>query len=547
MTIRRRLALSFLAILVLFGLNLVIYFWGNQKRKATVEELRRAIDRQFLLASIDQDLKDIRKQVGLLSEVLVEVAASGAGPEETAQFNRQLEAIGKKIQELRELSDPEAAVKVAQFSQDYQNLNASWRIFYQNFGKNHSKAIMELAVNADPLSARVVDQLLPQLREDEKHRVEAASANFYQVARLTDRFTILIFLVSSVVAVVVAFRVSRYMARGLGELKKGATLIGSGKLDHRVEFQSRDEMGDLAKSFNEMALDLLFARMNLTQANQETERRNKELQEQRQVAESLLLNILPVQIAAELKDKGSVEPKYFEDVTIVFTDFVGFTLSTEKLAAEDLVTMLHDYFTAFDQIITRYHLEKMKTIGDSYMCVSGLPVGRRARRSPSHPVDAVMAAFEMIRAVSERDRPDNQARWAVRIGIHSGPVVAGVVGIQKFAFDIWGDTVNYASRMESSGAPNCINISERTYSRVKDFFECQYRGKVLTKEKKEFDMYYAKGILPRLLEDTTQLPPPAFLRRYRSYFQKEPPAFPAFLVEQQSAPAPTPLAKESIV
>ena len=119
----------------------------------------------------------------------------------------------------------------------------------------------------------------------------------------------------------------------------------------------------------------------------------------------------------------------------------------------------------------------------------------------------------------------------MRIGIHTGPVIAGVVGINKFAFDIWGDTVNYSSRMESSGSPNRINLSERTYSRVKDFFACEYRGKVLTKEKKELDMYFANGILPALVDQCDMVPPPAFLRRYNIYFQKDPPAFPAFLLD----------------
>ena len=146
------------------------------------------------------------------------------------------------------------------------------------------------------------------------------------------------------------------------------------------------------------------------------------------VSESLLLNILPGEVADELRAKGLVSPKYFEDVTILFTDFVGFTLSTEKLAAEELVELLHDYFTAFDQIVARYRLEKMKTIGDSYMCISGLP-----NRNPAHPVDMVMAAFEMLEAVRQRQRPDRLAQWKVRIGIHTGPVIAGVVGINRFA------------------------------------------------------------------------------------------------------------------
>ncbi len=248
---------------------------------------------------------------------------------------------------------------------------------------------------------------------------------------------------------------------------------------------------------------------------------------EKRVSESLLLNILPGEVADELRAKGLVSPKYFEDVTILFTDFVGFTLSTEKLAAEELVELLHDYFTAFDRIMARYKLEKMKTIGDSYMCLSGLP-----NRNPAHPVDMVMAAFEMLEAVRERQRPDRLAQWKVRIGIHTGPVIAGVVGINKFAFDIWGDTVNYSSRMESSGEANRINLSERTYSRVKDFFACEHRGKVLTKEKREHDMYFANGILPVLLNGS-QTPPPAFVRRYNVYFQKDPPSFPAFLADTE--------------
>ncbi|HLG99116.1 MAG TPA: adenylate/guanylate cyclase domain-containing protein [Bryobacteraceae bacterium] len=266
----------------------------------------------------------------------------------------------------------------------------------------------------------------------------------------------------------------------------------------------------------------VHAAEELVAANRALEQRHKEVEQQKKISESLLLNILPGEVADELRVKGMVSPKYFEDVTILFTDFVGFTLSTEKLAAEELVELLHDYFTAFDQIVSRYKLEKMKTIGDSYMCISGLPV-----RNPAHPVDMVMAAFEMLHEVQLRQQRES-ARWKVRIGIHTGPVIAGVVGINKFAFDIWGDTVNYSSRMESSGEANRINLSERTYSRVKDFFACEYRGKVITKEKRELDMYFANGILPALLNGPGQIPP-AFTRRYSVYFQKDPPAFPAFL------------------
>jgi class 3 adenylate cyclase len=259
-------------------------------------------------------------------------------------------------------------------------------------------------------------------------------------------------------------------------------------------------------------------------------RASERLMDEKRVSESLLLNILPSDVADELRAKGMVSPKYFEDVTILFTDFVGFTLSTEHMAAEELVEMLHDYFTAFDRIAARYKVEKMKTIGDSYMCISGLP-----QRNPSHPVDVVMAAFEMLEAVREREANTHGAGWKVRIGVHTGPVIAGVVGINKFAFDIWGDTVNFSSRMESSGEAGRINLSERTYSRVKDFIACEHRGKVMTKDKREHDMYFACGILPALLPTGEHIPPavpPAFLRRYHVYFQKDPPAFPAHLAMQ---------------
>jgi class 3 adenylate cyclase len=274
-----------------------------------------------------------------------------------------------------------------------------------------------------------------------------------------------------------------------------------------------------------VVLERGLAADKLVLAKRELEQRHAQVEQQKQVSESLLLNILPAAVADELRSKGMVSPKYFEDVTILFTDFVGFTLSTEKLAAEELVEMLHDYFTAFDQIVARYRLEKMKTIGDSYMCLSGLPA-----RNPAHPVDTVLAAFEMLHAVEQRAQRGGPVEWKVRIGIHTGPVIAGVVGINKFAFDIWGDTVNYSSRMESSGEANRINLSERTYSRVKDFVACEPRGKVLTKDKREADMYFANGIVPSLLDGSGQTPPPAFVRRYNVYFQKDPPAFPAFLV-----------------
>jgi adenylate cyclase len=247
-----------------------------------------------------------------------------------------------------------------------------------------------------------------------------------------------------------------------------------------------------------------------------------QVQEERRTSESLLRNILPRVVADELRDKGSVDPMYFEDVTILFTDVVGFTTSTEAMSAEELVGRLHEYFTAFDGIVARYGLEKLKTIGDSYMCAGGLP-----ERTPSHPVDAVLAAFELVDFARRIQAAEGPHSWPIRVGIHTGPVIAGVVGIHKFAFDIWGESVNFASRMESGGAPNRINMSERTFARVKDFFACEARGKVKAKQRR-YEMYFVNGLSQQLLSGEPD-PERAFTRRYRIYFKKAPRSLPETL------------------
>ncbi|MBS1856450.1 MAG: hypothetical protein JST11_13870 [Acidobacteria bacterium] len=213
-----------------------------------------------------------------------------------------------------------------------------------------------------------------------------------------------------------------------------------------------------------------------------------EIQLQEKKSRELLLNILPVKVADELKATGSVQPVGFDDVTVCFTDFVGFTLSSEKLPPGKLVDSLNEYFTAFDEIIARYGLEKLKTIGDSYMFVSGLPVLRK-----SHAVDAVLAAMEMTQVVRNLAANPAGTKWGIRVGLHSGPVVAGVVGIRKFAFDIWGNTVNFAARMESSGVPGNVNMSERTQSLLHGLIETEFRGDVKIKEGRFLPMYLARG------------------------------------------------------
>ena len=211
-------------------------------------------------------------------------------------------------------------------------------------------------------------------------------------------------------------------------------------------------------------------------------------------SEALLLNILPSKVAEELKQTGSTNAKLFDEVTVMFTDIKNFTEISEKMTPADLVAMLHTSFTTFDNIITKYNIEKIKTIGDSYLCAGGLPVPNK-----TNAVDVVNTAFEIqafIREHLEERKKEGKLVFEIRIGIHTGPVVAGIVGVKKFAYDIWGGTVNTASRMESSGEVGRINISGPTYELVKEKFHCTYHGKIEAKNKGMIDMYFADYAIP---------------------------------------------------
>lgn len=522
MTFRKRLAVSFLAILALFAVNLALFRWSNQERQLSVEQLLKAVDRQMLLAHLRRQIEDHRQSVLLLTQLAVTEPLS---EDALGALNQEMDSIRQQIEDLADLSEGESYAEVGRFARLFNDLRRSWTDVYRNFGgPNHAMALQEFQTISGPHSLRA-SEMLEAMSVTEAQAVRSAAQQRGDVAAFTDRWTLGIFGASALLALAVALHLSRSIADGLGELKRGVSAIGKGDLAHRIDVRSQDELGELAAAFNAMTGNLRHAQNELQQTAKQLEARHQEIEKQKQLSDSLLSNILPAEVATELQNKGQVDPKYFEDVSILFLDFVGFTLATEKLAAEELVALLHDYFTTFDQIVERYRLEKLKTIGDAYMCAGGLPV-----RNPSHPVDIVMAAFEMVNAVEERQRmASTPVRWSVRAGIHIGPVIAGVVGIQKFAFDVWGDTVNHSSRMESSGEPNRINLSGAAYGRVKDFFDCTTRGKVMTKDKREVEMYFARRILPKLIDEPYESPPPAFLRRYRIYFQKDPPAFPRFL------------------
>ena len=237
----------------------------------------------------------------------------------------------------------------------------------------------------------------------------------------------------------------------------------------------------------------------LIEQNNQLEESHKEITRQKERSDELLLNILPKETAEELKNTGKAIARRYNMASVMFTDFKGFTGIAEKLSPEELVVELDRSFQAFDEIVQRHNLEKIKTIGDGYLCAGGIP-----KPNTTNPIEIVLAGLEMQRLM-EKTAAERKKKglpsWQLRLGIHTGEIVAGVVGKVKFAYDIWGDTVNTASRMESSGEPDKVNISESTYNIVKSYFVCTFRGKVAAKGKGEVSMYFVERIAPEYSAD----------------------------------------------
>jgi len=215
---------------------------------------------------------------------------------------------------------------------------------------------------------------------------------------------------------------------------------------------------------------------------------NDALVDEKAQSDKLLRNILPDEVADELKVTGKASAKHYEKVSVLFTDFKGFTARSASMTPEEVIEELNKCFSAFDAIVEKYNLEKIKTIGDAYMCAGGLPIPNQ-----SNPIDAVRAGLAMqeyMTAYKNECIAKGEPYFECRLGINTGEVVAGVVGTKKFAYDIWGDTVNSASRAESNGSLGKVNITETTYELVKDVFKCEYRGNIEVKGKGQMKMYF---------------------------------------------------------
>lgn len=278
----------------------------------------------------------------------------------------------------------------------------------------------------------------------------------------------------------------------------GYETIGKLKEDPRtapipvIFISALNQIEDKVKGFTSGAVDYVskpfqkeevIARVS-THLNLRKALRNVEIE--REKSEKLLLNILPARVAEELKEEGVCKPQHFENVTLMFSDFVGFTQMASEMDPEILICQLNEMFTSFDEIMEKHSCERIKTIGDAYLAVCGIP-----EKNPEHAQNIIRAALDINEYLKERKK-NSELSWDVRIGIHSGSAVGAIVGTKKYIYDIFGDSVNTASRMESSSEPNRINISESTWSLVKDQFSFEKREPVEVKGKGLMEMYFLK-------------------------------------------------------
>lgn len=283
---------------------------------------------------------------------------------------------------------------------------------------------------------------------------------------------------------------SSYLAWSFSRINKdlAGRLAQVEELSERNLEQEHEKKRILESQNENLEREVALRTAEVTRQKNMIEQQHEELKIAKGKSDDLLLNILPAEIAEELKETGNSEARQFDQVSVLFTDFVNFTIAGEKMTPQELVTELHTCFKAFDEIISKYGIEKIKTIGDAYLAVCGVPV-----KDERHAAKVVSAALEIVEFMKQRRSQLGEETFTIRIGIHSGSVVAGIVGLKKFAYDIWGDTVNTAARMEQHSEAGRINISQTTYDLIRDDFDCIFRGEIAAKNKGAMKMYFVKG------------------------------------------------------
>jgi adenylate cyclase len=360
--------------------------------------------------------------------------------------------------------------------QSFQNIQASHQLTFAVSGKNYF-------VQVEPFrDGKGIDWLVV---------VTIPEADFMNQINANTQTTILLCLATLIFAILLGILTARGIIRPVERLTTASEAIAGGNLNQQVEVSSIIELGQLANVFNGMTRQLKDSLDALHLANEElearVEQRTGELRQEKEKSEQLLLNILPAEIADRLKRTNESPAEHFEEATILFADIVGFTSISARIEPMQLVAGLNQIFSAFDQLTEKYGLEKIKTIGDAYMVVGGLPASR-----PDHCEAIANMALDMQAYMQDAENIFRES-LQIRIGINTGPVIAGVIGIKKFIYDLWGDAVNVASRMESHGKPGYIQVTDATYLKLQNKYLLEPRGTIEVKGRGEMITYWLLG------------------------------------------------------
>ncbi|MEG4503190.1 adenylate/guanylate cyclase domain-containing protein [Microcoleus sp. F6_B4] len=393
-------------------------------------------------------------------------------PDKVVQLPEQRVERLKVVDSSNAITQKTSQAMLSQFH-NFQNIQASHQLKFAVDGKNYF-------VQVDPFrDGKGIDWLVV---------VTIPEADFMNQINANTQTTILLCLATLILAILLGILTARWIIRPLERITTASEAIAKGNLNQQVEVSSIVELGKLANVFNGMTRQLKDSLDALYLANEElearVEQRTGELRQEKERSEQLLLNILPAEIADRLMRTNESPAEHFEEATILFADIVGFTNISARIEPLQLVAGLNQIFSAFDRLTEKHGLEKIKTIGDAYMVVGGLPVSR-----PDHCEAIANMALDMQAYMQEVENIFGES-LQVRIGINTGPVIAGVIGLKKFIYDLWGDAVNVASRMESHGKPGYIQVTNATYLKLQNKYLLEPRGTIEVKGRGEMMTYW---------------------------------------------------------
>ncbi|MEG5062886.1 adenylate/guanylate cyclase domain-containing protein [Microcoleus sp. B3-A4] len=406
-------------------------------------------------------------------------------PEKVVQLPEQRVERLKVVNSSNAITQKASQALLEQFH-DFQNIKASHQLKFTVDGKNYF-------VQVEPFrDSKGIDWLVV---------VTIPEADFMNQINANTQTTILLCLATLILAILLGILTARRIIRPVERITTASEAIAGGNLNQQVEVSSIVELGQLANVFNGMTRQLKDSLDALHLANEElearVEQRTGELRQEKEKSEQLLLNILPAEIADRLMRTNESPAEHFEEATILFADIVGFTSISARIEPMQLVAGLNQIFSAFDQLTEKYGLEKIKTIGDAYMVVGGLPASR-----PDHCEAIANMALDMHAYMQNVQNIFGES-LQIRIGINTGPVIAGVIGIKKFIYDLWGDAVNIASRMESHGKPGYIQVTDATYLKLQNKYLLEPRGTIEVKGRGEMMTYWLLGRREGILATST--------------------------------------------